>query len=102
MRTWRLNWQDTKAGDADREVRYGQQGKKHHARRGGNPMASLTARPFGRLREGTRNSESARLRHRYAGEFQRVNRKSQEQEDVQRLRNRGGCAEKRDGTKLHG
>ncbi len=94
--------EDRQSHYADREVRYGQQGKKHHARRGGNPMASLTARPFGRLREGTRNPESARLRHRYAGEFQRVNRKSQEQEDVQRLRNRGGCAEKRDGTKLHG
>ena len=102
MRTWRLNWQDAKAGDADREVRYGQQGKKHHARRGGNPMASLTARPFGRLREGTRNPESAGFRHRHAGEFQRVNRESQEQEDIQRLRNRGGCAEKRDGTELYG
>ena len=42
------------------------------------------------------------LKVRGSGEFQRVNRKSQEQEDVQRLRNRGGCAEKRDGTKLHG
>ena len=39
---------------------------------------------------------------RHTGKFQRVNRKSQKQEDVQRLRNRGGCAEKRDGTELYG
>ena len=102
MRTWRWNWQDVKAGDADREVPYGKQGKKHHARRGGNPVACLAARPFGRLRAGTRNPESAGLRHRHAGKLQRVNRESQEQEDIQRLRNRGGCAEKRDGTELYG
>ncbi len=102
MRTWRLNWQDAKAGDADREVPYGKQGKKHHARRGGN----LYGKPHGStFRKTTRRHPKilkAGFRHRHAGEFQRVNRESQEQEDVQRLRNRGGCAEKRDGTELYG
>ena len=76
--------------------------KRSHARSGGDTVASLTARPFGRLREGTRNTESTRFRHRHAGELQRINRKSKEQENVQCFRNRGGCTEKRDSAKLHG
>ena len=85
--------------------RYGhgvQRKKRSHARSGGDTVASLTARPFGRLREGTRNTESTRFRHRHAGELQRINRKSKEQENVQCFRNRGGCTEKRDSAKLHG
>ena len=45
----------------------GKQGEKHHARRGDNPMACLAAWPFGRLRAGTWNPESAGLRHRHVG-----------------------------------
>ena len=103
MRTWRLNWQDAKK----RGTQIGRCGMDNKERNI-TPEEAVILWQASRLDLSEDYEKAPEIlkvrgfRHRHAGEFQRVNRESQEQEDVQRLRNRGGCAEKRDGTKLHG
>lgn len=63
-------------------------------------LGSLTAEPLEKLRESPRNPESAWFRYQYAGQFQRINRKSQKQKTFNVSAIVAAAFRKRDSAKV--
>ena len=69
--------------------------KRNITRTSRYPLAGIPAKSVKMLRKSPRNSESTRLCHRDAGQFQRIHRQSQEQENLQCIGYRSRCIEER-------
>ena len=75
MRNWHWNWLERKPEDADKGGDYGLY-KRNITRTSRYPLAGIPAKSVKMLRKSPRNSESTRLCHRDAGQFQRIHRQS--------------------------